>query len=161
MWKPPERHQVTRQELYEIIWTDPVYKVAERYGISGVALAKKCRNAGIPLPSRGYWAQLQHGKNVRRTPLKPASASVRETILITQGKGPQPPRPPKPALDPQIVTAIESERLEKNKIVVPEHVTHLHPEAKKIADAFRFGRPWNERNTKPEAIIFSSDGFTF
>ena len=146
-----ERHHLTRQELYDLVWSEPVYKVAERYAISGVALAKKCRKAAIPLPERGYWNRLQAGKRVRKTPLKPAAAGTSETLVIIQGEGPRPPKPPEPELDPQIVKAIAAEQLEKNKITVPEHVTHLHVEAKKIADAFQFGRPWNERN-KPEPL---------
>jgi hypothetical protein len=35
---------------------------------------------------------------------------------------------------------------------VREHMTHLHPEAKKIADAHGRGRPWNERNAKTAPI---------
>jgi hypothetical protein len=84
--------------------------------------------------------------------LKPAAAGTSETLVIVQGEGPRPPKPPEPELDPQIVKAIAEERLEKNKIVVPAVVTHLHAEAKKIADASQFGRPWNERNTKPEPL---------
>jgi hypothetical protein len=151
MWNR-ERHHLTRQELYDRVWSEPVYKVAERYGISGVALAKKCRNFGIPLPERGYWNRLQAGKKVRKTPLKPAAAGTSESVLIIQGEGPRPTKPPEPELDPQIVKAIADERLEKSKIVVPERVTHLHPEAKKIGDAYNFGRPWNERNAKPEPL---------
>jgi hypothetical protein len=151
MWNR-ERHDLTRQELYDLVWSEPVYKVAERYAISGVALAKKCRNFGIPLPERGYWNRLQAGKKVRKTPLKPASAGTSEMIVIFQGQGPRPPKPPQPELDPQIVSAIAAERLEKSKIVVPEHVTHLHPQAKKIGDAHSRGRPWNERNAKTEPI---------
>jgi hypothetical protein len=151
MWNR-ERHNLSRQELYDLIWSEPVYKLAERYGISGVALAKKCRNFGIPLPERGYWNRLQAGKKVRKTPLKPAAAGTSESVLIIQGEGPRPPKTAEPALDPQIVKAIADERLEKNYITVSEHVTHLHPEAKKIGDAYKFGRPWNERNAKPEPL---------
>jgi hypothetical protein len=73
-------------------------------------------------------------------------------IVIFQGQGPRPPKPPQPELDPQIVSAIAAERLEKSKIIVREHMTHLHPEAKKIADAHGRGRPWNERNAKTAPI---------
>jgi hypothetical protein len=151
MWNR-ERHHLTRQELYDLVWAEPVYKVAERYGISGVALAKKCRGASIPLPERGYWNRLQAGKRVYKRSLKPAGPGKNENVLIIQGAGPRPPRPPQPERDPQIVKAIADENLEKNKIVVPEHVTHVHPEAKKLADSINYGRPWNERNAKPEPL---------
>ena len=69
MWNR-ERHRLTRQELYGLVWAEPAYKVADRFAISGVAFAKRCRNAGIPLPERRYWARLQFGKDAKRAPLK-------------------------------------------------------------------------------------------
>jgi hypothetical protein len=60
---------ITRDALYELVWSSPVYKVAKDFGISGVALAKACAKAGIPLPPRGHWARLQHGGKSRRAPL--------------------------------------------------------------------------------------------
>jgi len=35
--------ELTREELYEQVWTVPMQRLAERYGISDVALAKTCR----------------------------------------------------------------------------------------------------------------------
>lgn len=35
-----------REKLYEEVWAEPVSTVAKRYGISGVAIAKKCRPPG-------------------------------------------------------------------------------------------------------------------
>lgn len=47
--------ELTREELYEQVWTVPMQRLAERYGISDVALAKTCRKLVIPVPPRGYW----------------------------------------------------------------------------------------------------------
>ena len=44
------RHSFTRHELYDLVWSEPMVKLAERYGISGNGLAKACRRAGIPVP---------------------------------------------------------------------------------------------------------------
>ena len=55
-----------RHKLYEEVWAEPVMKVAERYGVSGVALAKTCRKLNVPLPPRGYWAKIKAGKTPRR-----------------------------------------------------------------------------------------------
>lgn len=46
-----------REELYEEVWSAPVRKVAKKYGISDVGLAKVCRKLSIPLPGRGYWTK--------------------------------------------------------------------------------------------------------
>ncbi len=45
--------------------------VAATIGISDVALAKHCKKADIPVPSRGYWAQKQAGKATNQFALPP------------------------------------------------------------------------------------------
>lgn len=66
------KQPVSREALYEEVWTDPVTKVAQRYGLSDVGLAKLCRSLAIPLPERGHWAKVKAGKKVARIPLRKA-----------------------------------------------------------------------------------------
>ena len=63
--------EFTRRELYELVWSQPMKNIAADLGISDVALAKHCKKAGIPVPSRGYWARKQAGKSPIRTDLPP------------------------------------------------------------------------------------------
>lgn len=60
---------ITRQQLYEQVWTEPVSKVAPRYGISNVALSKICRKYKVPIPPRGYWAKIHAGGKPKKIPL--------------------------------------------------------------------------------------------
>ena len=60
---------ISRKELYEQVWSEPVMQLAKRYGFSDVWLAKICRRHDIPRPPRGYWARKQSGQKVPRTPL--------------------------------------------------------------------------------------------
>lgn len=53
-----------REKLYKEIWEEQVIVVAKRYGISDVALRKRCMKWGIPLPPSGYWARIRAGQNV-------------------------------------------------------------------------------------------------
>ena len=53
---------VSREALYEEVWTDAVTVVAPRYGLSDVGLVKICKKLGIPVPPRGYWAKLKAGR---------------------------------------------------------------------------------------------------
>ena len=46
----PSRVSVARAELYELVWSTPLRRVAKEFGISDVALAKRCRRMAIPLP---------------------------------------------------------------------------------------------------------------
>ena len=52
---------VSREALYEEVWTDAVTVVAPRYGLSDVGLVKICKKLCIPVPPRGYWAKVKAG----------------------------------------------------------------------------------------------------
>ena len=44
---------ITRTELYERVWAEPIRKLSKEYGLSDVGLAKVCRRYDIPIPPRG------------------------------------------------------------------------------------------------------------
>jgi len=69
-----------REQLYEEIWAEPVRTVAQRYGISDVALAKICRRLAVPRPGVGYWAKVAAGQQPGRPPLPKAAKGVPEEI---------------------------------------------------------------------------------
>lgn len=60
---------VTRDELYEQVWSQPLSKLAPRYGLSDVGMAKICRKHQIPRPPVGHWARQSAGKATVRPPL--------------------------------------------------------------------------------------------
>jgi hypothetical protein len=70
-------HHLTRKELYDLVWSEPMTKLAERFGISSVALAKNCRKMQIPVPPRGYWARKAAGRSVIAIRLPLAAAGLR------------------------------------------------------------------------------------
>jgi hypothetical protein len=53
---------LSREDLYELAWSKPITSLAQDFGISDVALAKRCRRLGIPIPGRGYWARVDAGQ---------------------------------------------------------------------------------------------------
>jgi hypothetical protein len=65
--------EFTRQALFEKVWSTPVLKVAAEIGVSDVAVAKACRKAEIPLPSRGHWAMPEERRP--KQPKLPAAPS--------------------------------------------------------------------------------------
>jgi hypothetical protein len=75
-------HRLTRQELYDRVWSQPMHKLAPRFGVSGVALAKTCRRANIPVPERGYWARLHGGKIVLKRQLEPRALGMSDRVTI-------------------------------------------------------------------------------
>jgi hypothetical protein len=53
---------VTREELYALVWSIPMTKVADQFGVSGSYMARICTFLNVPRPERGYWAKLAHNK---------------------------------------------------------------------------------------------------
>jgi hypothetical protein len=60
-----------RQGLDERVWTVPVSKVAEEFGVSDGGMGKICKRLCISVPGRGYWA-----KNAANRSVKPRPAST-------------------------------------------------------------------------------------
>jgi hypothetical protein len=53
------RFNPSKEELEKLVWEMPTLKVAEYYGVSDVAISKRCKKLGINKPPRGYWAKHQ------------------------------------------------------------------------------------------------------
>ena len=51
----------TADTLRELVWQMPTSQLSKQLGVSDVAIAKHCRNLGIPKPPRGYWSKVQSG----------------------------------------------------------------------------------------------------
>jgi hypothetical protein len=73
---------ISREALYDLVWTEPVRMIAQRMGVSDVWLKKCCSKAGIPVPDRGYWAKLRADKTVVRQKLPPRSPGIEADVTI-------------------------------------------------------------------------------
>lgn len=76
----------TRQQLYELVWAGPITTLAKSLVISDVGLAKACRRGDIPLPPRGYWARLNAGQHVVRTPLPQRAPGASDRVAVGSGR---------------------------------------------------------------------------
>lgn len=61
--------RLSREELHERVWSEPLRTLAERWGVSHPTLKKACERAEVPTPDRGHWAKKEAGKPVRRPAL--------------------------------------------------------------------------------------------
>ncbi|SAL42262.1 hypothetical protein AWB74_01716 [Caballeronia arvi] len=77
----------TRLQLYELVWAEPISTLAKSLVISDVGLAKACRRGDIPLPPRGYWAKLNAGQRVDRTPLPLRAPGASDRVEVGVGVG--------------------------------------------------------------------------
>jgi hypothetical protein len=78
--------QVTRQELYDLVWEKPVRHLCKRFGLSDVGLAKTCKRFNIPRPSYGYWARKAAGGAVRRPSLPACEDEKLQKIVFHPGE---------------------------------------------------------------------------
>ena len=60
---------LTREELYERVWTTAMRHLGPELGVSDVGLKKICKRLKIPTPPLGYWAKKQYGKAPTQPPL--------------------------------------------------------------------------------------------
>ena len=115
---------LTREQLYEQVWTDPMTKVAARLGLSDVGLAKICYQAEIPVPPRGYWAKKRNGKRVFRKKLpkldEPIEFVFRPQLRVVT------PKPPEPEYGEEVDALIAAAK-SLPKIMPRTELTDLHP----------------------------------
>jgi hypothetical protein len=96
-------------------------KVATRFHVSDVAVAKACQRYKIPLPGRGYWARVAVGQTVAKSPLPSATERWIETITFT-GMLDAATR-----INRYEIPEIQNEKSSENRIVVPdEPVNYIH-----------------------------------
>ncbi|MEA3194312.1 MAG: hypothetical protein QOD26_2645 [Betaproteobacteria bacterium] len=122
---------VTREQLYEQVWSIPTQTLAKQYGISDVGLSKICRRLNVPKPGLGYWAKVEAGKHPPRTRL-PARALEHSYEI----------RPRPPALvetDEQRQRREARGHLEQSfsAVSVPNVLVNPHPLTRKTQEYFR------------------------
>lgn len=73
--------ELTRAQLHEQIWSEPIGKVAVRFGLTGNGLAKICDRLNIPRPSRSHWTRSAE-KREARPDLPPPPVGLSETVAL-------------------------------------------------------------------------------
>jgi hypothetical protein len=68
----PETFEISREDLYQQVWTTPINHLTERFGVSGSYLARVCEALNVPRPPVGYWQKLTVGKAKLRPELPAA-----------------------------------------------------------------------------------------
>jgi hypothetical protein len=107
---------LSRQALYDRVWTTPMTKLAAEFGISGRGLAKLCERHAIPVPGRGHWARRQAG--YRDEPDELPTTPPHEAEVRISGEPDKEPEHP----DVETRLAYEGE----HPIVVPETLRQPH-----------------------------------
>jgi hypothetical protein len=82
-----EQITLTRKELYDLVWAEPLSRLAKKYKISDNGLRKICKRMNIPIPAMGYWQKIQYGKQVIITKLPAKYEGKDEITLGEKGEG--------------------------------------------------------------------------
>lgn len=94
---------LSREALYALVWSEPMLRIAARFGVSSSYLARVCTTMNVPRPERGYWAKLAVGKKQTKPPLPEPGPG--DALIWSKGGGgshiPKAlPRPPAPSVRP-------------------------------------------------------------
>ena len=123
---------VTREALYELVWSEPMIKVAPRYGVSSSYLARICALLNVPRPQPGYWNKLAVGK----APKKPGLPDARPGDELVWSRDRDQLKVKRPLPRPPAIT-----RRRRPKLIEPRPDEHpLINGAKALFEAGRLSR---------------------
>ena len=157
MTQARESTRLTRRQLYDLVWSTPIWKLAARFGCSDVWLSKICRACEVPTPPRGYWAKVQAGQSPRKKRLR-RTLDPDEVVLDFTPHDPQAePPPPEQQLDDDFAAAMA--KLDSlGDIVVPRSVLSPHPLVAQAREALRArNSPHAPYRRSPLAIDVAND----
>lgn len=69
---------LTREEIYALVWEHPLNRVGPDLGLDGPRLAKLCDKRQIPYPPPGYWSKKAVGRAPAAPPLPPDPGTASE-----------------------------------------------------------------------------------
>jgi len=61
---------MTRNELFAMVWKEPLASLAPKFGVSKPTLLRLCRMHNVPVPGRGHWAKVRAGVPVELTSIE-------------------------------------------------------------------------------------------
>jgi hypothetical protein len=114
-----EKIELTRKQLFEIIWSTPISRLAKEYALSDNDIRKLCKRYDIPIPKNGYWSKLKFNKPVKKEKLNPIFGGVDEIVITIREEG------NKLNVDqtPLTVRTKEIENDPKAPLTVPDEIT--------------------------------------
>lgn len=134
---------LTRRELYDLVWSMPITKLAEQFGLSNVGLAKICDRHRVPTPPRGYWAKKNAGKPTKQTIFAQADdpSPVRIEIASSRDRLPEPVRAIVELRRAERKKILASREMKLSKVAELSTVPEPHPAIRATAKALRIARP--------------------
>lgn len=82
-----ETIELTRKELYDIVWSTTLSKLTQEYALSNDGIKKMCKQFEIPMPDNSYWSKLKFNKPVNKTELNSAFSGEDKIALTIREEG--------------------------------------------------------------------------
>lgn len=109
---------LTRRQLYDLIWSHEMPKVAAHLGISEWQIRQICENHRVPLPTAAFWRDKAAGRRAKQAIFTTTANAQLELITLGPTKTPvplaavEPPpvamaKPPPPRREPAVKIKVE------------------------------------------------------
>jgi len=105
--------ELTREELFDLVWSESMLALSKKFEISDVGLRKICKRHNIPLPKLGHWQKIRAGRKIAKPNLPPAESA--EKIKLEEAG-----RPTGKKVYPWSGRQTEIENDPKFNLIVPE-----------------------------------------
>lgn len=134
--------ELTRRAMYDLVWSKPMTKIAEEFGVSDVALKKACDRHRVPTPPRGYWAKKEADKPVKQTSFVETADPQDERVVIYGNNQPALPESVKEIIDQHRIA--RAERAKSTFVAsasVQAPIVEVHKAVAATAKAIRKAKP--------------------
>lgn len=82
-----ETIELTRKELYDIVWSTTISKLTHQYAYTNDGIKKLCKQFEIPMPDGSYWSRLKFNKPVNKTELNAVFGGEDKIVLTIREEG--------------------------------------------------------------------------
>jgi hypothetical protein len=84
-----ETIELTRKELYDIVWSTTLSKLTQQYAYTNDGIKKLCKQYEVPMPDGSYWSKLKFNKKFKKEKLNPVFGGVDKIVLTIREEGNQ------------------------------------------------------------------------
>lgn len=114
-----ENIELTRKELYDLVWSTTLSKLTQQYALSNDRIKKMCKQFEIPMPAGSYWSKLKFNKKYKKEKLNPIFGGVDKIVLSIRKKG----NPINVDQTPLTIRTKEIESDPNAPLIVPDEIT--------------------------------------
>jgi len=114
-----ETIELTRKELYDIVWSTTLSKLTQEYAYTNDGIKKICKQYEVPMPDGSYWSKLKFNKKFKKEKLNPVFGGVDKIVLTIRKEGNQ----INVDQTPLTIRTKEIESDPKAPLIVPEKLT--------------------------------------